>query len=129
MLPTDFLDQIKAVYPKRVGGQGYGHVKKRIPQLIQAGETWEGLLEGAKRYAALMDATGQTRTPYVMQARTFYGPGEWWLEDYELPTDGSVQLTLDQEAAQHDLIRQDGESDESLKRRMGVAMTKARYAK
>ena len=129
MLPTDWLEQIRAHYPKRVGGQGWGHVKRRVPELIQLGEDFEDLLEGVKRYSALMKATKTERTAYVMQARTFFGPGEWWMEDYELPNDGSVDLTLDQEAEQYGLQRQENENDESLKRRLGIAITNQRYAK
>ncbi len=126
-LPSDWLDQIRRAYPKRVGGQGWGHLRKRVPALIQQGESFESLLDGVRRYAALMKATGQEKTPYVKQACTFFGPGEWWLEDYDLPDDGSVQLTVDQEAEKYGLQRQEGESDESLRRRVGVAQTKAMY--
>ena len=98
-LPTDWMRQIQTAYPKRTGGQGWGHVRKKVPELIlKEGFTFDELLDGVKRYAALCKALGDERSPYVMQARTFFGPGEWWLEDYDLPTDGSVRLTLDQEA-------------------------------
>ena len=126
-LPADWLPQLKKVYPKRVGGQGWGHLKRRIPVLIDAGESFEDLLDSAKKYAASMEATRQTNTPFVMQARTFFGPGEWWLEDYELPTDGSVELTLDQTAKKFNLVRGDGESDASLRKRIGIAETTRMY--
>lgn len=126
-LPHDWFDQLRKTYPKRLGGQGWGFLRKKIPQLIDSGHSFADLMAGVKRYRALMDATNTTGTPYVMQARTFFGPGEWWLEDYDLPTDGSVKLTLDQEAGKYGLTRQTGESDESLARRVGVAQTKAMY--
>ncbi len=128
-LPKDWEQQIRAAYPKRTGGQGWGHVRKRIPQLVKQGEAFENILAGTKRYAALQKAIGNEGTPYVMQARTFYGPGEWWCEEYELPTDGSVELSLDQEAFQYGLTRAEGEDDESLSKRLGIAMTNARYRK
>jgi hypothetical protein len=127
MLPEDWLDQIRQHYPKRAGGHGWGHLKKRIPELIRVGHDFEEMLEGVKRYAALQLAIGNVGTPYVMQARTFFGPGEWWLEDYDLPTDGSVELTLDQQAEQYGITRQEGEGDESLKKRLGIAMTMKKY--
>lgn len=86
MLPEDWFDQIRKAYPKRSGGQGWGHVRKIVPRLIENGESFEDLLDGAKRYATFMRATSQERSPYVMQARTFFGPGEWWMEEYELPS-------------------------------------------
>ena len=126
-LPDGWLKVIRAAYPKRTGGQGWGHLKTRIPTLVADGECFADLLDGAKKYAALMNATGQTGTLYVMQARTFYGPGEWWLEDYDLPRDGSVELSLDQQAEQYGLARGQGESDDSLRSRVGTAVTKKQY--
>ena len=65
---------------------------------------------------------------FVMQARTFFGPGEWWLEDYDLPSDGSVDLSLDQIADKLGLKRTEGELDESFSVRVGIAQTKLIYA-
>ena len=87
MLPNDWLQQIRDAYPKRIGGQGWGHVKKRIPALIKAGESFDDMLAGCKAYSKLLQATDKHGTEFVMQARTFFGPGEWWLEDYLLPSD------------------------------------------
>lgn len=128
-LPTDWMRQLQAAYPKRAGGQGWGHVRKKVPELINDGHSFEELLDSVKRYCALCKALGDERGPFVMQARTFFGPGEWWLEDYDLPTDGSVTLTLNQEAETHGLKRGPDESDESLKRRLGIAQTKAIYSR
>ena len=69
----------------------------------------------------------KTLERFFRPVRTFFGPGEWWEEDYELPSDGSVELSLDQEAEQYGLVRQAGEGDESFKRRLGIAMTMKRY--
>ena len=84
-LPKDWLDQIKSAYPKRSGGQGWGLLKKKIPSLIRQGSTFEELIEGAKRYKAFCVADGSEGSCYVKQAITFYGPGEWWMEDWDLP--------------------------------------------
>ena len=125
-LPPDWLKQIRDVYPKRTGGQGWGNVKRLVPALIERGESFEDLLDGAERYGEYCRTTNEK---YVRMAQTFFGPGEWWLEDYDIPRDGSVELTLDQEAEGYSLKRQDGESDDSLRRRLGIAMTNQRYAK
>lgn len=124
MLPSDWLEQIKSVYPRRSGGQGWGYVKRRIPDLVEQGHTFAELFEGAKEYGEYCRATNNK---YVRMARTFFGPDEWWLEDYDIPRDGSAELTLDQEAEEYDLVRQEGESDESLKQRLGIAVTKRMY--
>ena len=124
MLPTDWLEQIKKVYPRRRNGQGWGEVKRLVPALIKNGEAWTNILSAAQQYGDYCRATNEQ---YVRMAQTFFGPGEWWLEDYDLPRDGSVKLTLDQEAEQHEITRQSGESDDALRHRLGIAMTKDQY--
>jgi len=83
MLPEDWLKQIQAVYPRRKGGQGWGYVKRRVPELIKEGNDFEDLLAGAKSYGDYCKATGEE---YVRMARTFFGPDEWWAEDYAVET-------------------------------------------
>ncbi len=126
MLPSDWLKQIRAVYPRRNNGQGWGNVKKLVPELIKKGESFEDLLDGAKRYGEFCAATNEK---YVRMAQTFFGPGEWWLEDYDIPRDGSVELTMDQQAEDLGIKRQPGESDESFSHRFGIAQTQRMYAK
>ena len=127
MLPGDWLDQIRKAYPKRVGGQGWGLVRTKVLRLVAQGESFDEILAGAQAYGDLMRATGDAGTCYVKQAATFFGPGEWWREEYDLPTDGTVELTIDQQAEQHGIQRAAGEDDASLTARLGVAMTKQRY--
>lgn len=87
-LPEDWLIQLQEVYPKRRNGQGWGRVKTTkgvkglVPALIEDGETWADIYAGAKRYG---DYCRTTNEQYVRMAQTFYGPVEWWREDYELP--------------------------------------------
>ena len=82
-LPDDWLKQIQAVYPRRRGGQGWGYVKRRVPELIKEGNDFEDILAGAKSYGDYCKATGEE---YVRMARTFFGPDEWWAEDYTVQT-------------------------------------------
>jgi hypothetical protein len=127
LLPDDYMKQLQSVYPKRHGGQGWRKVRTElIPKLIKEGVTFEDLLEAAKGYG---DYCRATNDQYVRMAQTFFGPGGWWEEEYDIPTDGSVELTLDQEATKYGIMRQEGEDDESLRNRVGIAMTKQRYAK
>ena len=84
-LPEDFLDQIKAIYPSRSGGQGWPNTRKAIMRHVKNGTSFEDIIAGTKKYAAWCDATGKTGTELVKMAQTFFGPGEWWGEDYDLP--------------------------------------------
>ncbi len=124
---VQLIQELRKVYPKRSGGQGWGNLREKLPTLLNQGYTPEDIIEGTKRYARWCRASGIEGTSFVKQATTFYGPGLWFDEDYDLPTDGSVELTLDEQAAEYDLVRQDGEDDASLSRRLGVAMTRKRY--
>ena len=126
MLPSDWLKQIKDVYPRRPSGNGWGTVKRLVPALVRDGESFEDILQAAKDYGEFCEATGEQ---YIRMAQTFYGPGEWWQEDYFIPRDGSVELTLDQEAENYQITRQPNEDDESLKVRVGIAMTNRKYSK
>jgi len=85
-LPPDFLAQLRASYPKRSGGQGWGHVPKLIHRAVSAGASWQEILDGTKAYKRWCDLTGKTGSEFVKQASTFFGPGMWWAEEYELPT-------------------------------------------
>ena len=126
MLPTNWLNQIRDAYPKRIGGQGWGHVKKRIPALIKAGERFDDMLNGCEGYSRMLKDTGKYGTEFVMQARTFFGPGEWWLEEYSF-SEGEYVKSLDDKATEVGLTRAPNETDESLEKRIGTAETKQRY--
>ena len=126
MLPKDWLQQIREAYPKRTGGQGWGHVKKRLPNLVQGGESFDDMIAGCESYSRMLKDTGKYGTEFVMQARTFFGPGEWWLEAYDLQACEYVK-TLDDKAAEVGISRQENETDESLEKRIGTAETKQRY--
>ena len=128
MLPSDWIQQIRSSYPKRCGSQGWGHMETSVPRLVKSGKSFEEILAGVKRYAVFTDATHQTGSVWVMQASKFFGPGKYWQEDYDLPSDGSVDLSLDQIADKLGLKRTEGELDESFSVRVGIAQTKLIYA-
>ena len=85
-LPDNWLTHIKAIYPRRDGGQGWGIVQTKVPLAIANGATWEEIFAGAKAYAAHCQRKGLIGTDMVLQAKTFYGPGQWWIEYAELAT-------------------------------------------
>ena len=84
-LPDDFMAEIREAYPKRYGGQGWATTKKRIVTRASEGHSWEEILSGTKSYRKFCDSTGKTGTELVKMAQTFYGPGCWFLEDYDIP--------------------------------------------
>lgn len=78
-----FLEAI-SLYPKRIGGNSTADAWKAWGARLREGVTEEQMIEGVKRYAAYCRGDGIERTKYVMQAKTFFGPGEKWDEPWEL---------------------------------------------
>ena len=82
MLPTDFLDQLKTIYPKRAN-QGWGAVDRLVRNHIKSGYDFERMIDGAKSYAGYIHREGMEG--YVKMAQTFFGRDRHWLEDYSEP--------------------------------------------
>ena len=82
--PDDWFNQLKAEYPKRAKGCGYGWPKAFICiQERMKVHSFESILEGTKAYCAGTKACGDYGTEFVKQASTFYGPGLHFLDEYE----------------------------------------------
>lgn len=73
-------------YPKRTGGNPKPGAWKHWKARLKEGVKPEAMLEGVKRYAAFMQATGNTGTQYVKQAATFFGPDRHFEESWQVPT-------------------------------------------
>ena len=123
MLPKDWQKQIKDAYPKRQG-QGWKLAFQKIQAHIKNGHDFEDILKGANNYRKYC-AENEIDSQYIKMAVTFFGPGEWWNEYDEVQV--ANELTLDDIASSLGLTRQSGESDESLKRRIGNAQTLKQY--
>ena len=82
--PT-WLIGLKAVYPKRSGDQNWRKAASAGNARLREGHTEDELLEGAKRYAAFVRATGKEGTEFVKQAATFLGPDKSFLEAWTPP--------------------------------------------
>lgn len=82
--PPEF-EAVKAAFPKRAGSQPWPHALRACSARLKEGHTWPDLLEGVRRYAAFCEATGKTRTEFVMQAQRFFGPAKPFLEDWSPP--------------------------------------------
>lgn len=87
LLPSeaDDLAVLKSLYPRRAGGNPWGKAFKAATARIREGSSWNEILDGARRYAAFIRATGKENTEFVMQAATFCGPDKRFLESWALP--------------------------------------------
>lgn len=81
--PEDWLKQIKDLYPRRSGGQGWGALERLMGKIEVQGSQWSQVMEGVRSYRAYCDREGLTGTHFVKQAKTFFGADGWWQESYE----------------------------------------------
>jgi hypothetical protein len=97
--PTEF-EQLKAIYPKRSGDQGWSKALKACHARLKEGSTWQELADGSQRYADYCATTGKTGTEFVKQAATFFGPDKHFLNDWVAPpTKGEVRQNKNINAA------------------------------
>lgn len=75
--------RIRAVYPKREGGQKWVDAESRARGHVRAGASLQDMLAGTMAYAAHCDAAGKTGTPTTMQAATFFGKNRMWTEIFD----------------------------------------------
>jgi len=126
MLPPDWLTQIKAEYPLRKGAYGWydleRHIRARITDF-----TWDEIIEGTKRFRKFAVEDEIWGTCFVMQPVRFYGRGCYFMEDWAIESGPAPVILLDVQAEKYGIVRADSESDESLKRRIGVAQTRKMY--
>ena len=121
-MSDDRFEEFKAAYPRRAGGQGWIRAAQLCRQLVDSGDvTWDDLIGGATRYAAYCRAVGSERTPFVLQARTFVGPNQWFGEDWDLPADNSGPRILTEEQKREVAITRDAQR-EGLTRAPGESL-------
>lgn len=72
-------------YPKRAGGNSRAAALKAYAARLKSGASEVEMLDGVRRYAEFVKATGKEGTEYVKQAATFFGPAEHWKEPWDLP--------------------------------------------
>jgi hypothetical protein len=81
--PADF-SALWAMYPKRHGGNPKREAYLAWRARLRAGVPAEVLHAGVMRYKAFCEATEKVGGPFVMQGATFLGPGERYLEPWEV---------------------------------------------
>ena len=102
---AEFTD-LKLIFPRRAGSQPWDRALKAIHARLREGHTWAEILDGARRYAAFVRATGKEHTEGVLQAATFVGPSKHFQNPYELPhTKADTRLTNNLSAAEEFMRR------------------------
>ncbi len=86
------FESFKAAYPQRSGAQPWARAVTEANARINEGATFDAMVDGARRYAAYCDTAGKTGTEYVMQAATFLGPEQHFLEAWNPPLSKSERL-------------------------------------
>jgi len=125
MLPTDWLVQIKATYPLRKGAYGWYDLERHIKARL-ADFSWDEIIAGTKRFRKFAVEDEIWGTCYVMQPVRFYGRGCFFMEDWATES-APPTITLDLQAEKYGITRADSETDDSLKKRIGVAQTMKMY--
>jgi len=74
--------EFKSAYPERTGDQGWRKAQRAAHARISEGHTPTEFIDGAKRYAAFVAASGKSGTEFVKQAATFLGPEKPFLEPW-----------------------------------------------
>lgn len=82
--PEDF-ETAWAEYPQRAGGADKAGAFKSWTARLREGVTPGEMIAGAVRYAKFIQATGKTRTEFVKQAKTFFGPSGHFREHWDPP--------------------------------------------
>lgn len=89
--PAEFND-LKNIYPKRGGDQGWAEALRRCNAHLKRGISWVEILDGARRYAAHVRAVGNEGTQYVKSAAVFCGPDKHFLSEWPLPKNKAEAL-------------------------------------
>ncbi|MCZ5618714.1 helix-turn-helix domain-containing protein [Escherichia coli] len=80
------FEQAWQEYPKRAGGNSKSAAFKAWKARLREGIKPETMLDGVRRYAAWVRATGNTGTQFVKQAATFFGPDRHFEDFWQQPT-------------------------------------------
>ncbi|MEB0966124.1 replication protein [Citrobacter braakii] len=79
------FEQAWQEYPKRAGGNSKSAAFKAWKARLREGVKPETMLDGVKRYAVWVRATGNIGTQFVKQAATFFGPDRHFDEFWQQP--------------------------------------------
>ena len=106
--PPEF-QAIRSAFPKRAGSHRWSETMGCCQARLRDGNTWDEMQAGTARYVTHITATGKERTEYVMQAKTFFGPGLHFLEPWDAPaTKADRRLAANLSAADEFMRRTEG---------------------
>lgn len=84
--------ELREIFPKRAGSQPWRNAERAINARLTEGHTAAEIVDGARRYAEFIRATGKEGTEFVQQAATFCGPSKRFLEPWDAPKSKSERL-------------------------------------
>jgi hypothetical protein len=88
--PADFArefdEEIKPLYPNRLGSQEWAKAKRGYVSRRKRGGGFDEIRAGTVRYARFCSATGKSGTEFVKQAGTFFSSAEeHWKQPWSIP--------------------------------------------
>lgn len=86
---TPEFEELWKSRPKRQGPDSKWDAFKAYRARIRDGHTHEQIAEGVGRYRAWLKSQGKENTEFVKMLSTFLGPGEHFLEDWSIVSDGA----------------------------------------
>lgn len=84
--PPDF-ETAWLAYPRRPGSPDKHGALKAWNARLREGVTSESMLDGTRRYAAFVVATGKSGTEFIKQAKTFLGPSRHFEDEWKITTE------------------------------------------
>ncbi|EEQ12700.1 Uncharacterised protein [Yersinia frederiksenii] len=74
------------IYPRRPGSPDKHGAFKAWNARLRDGVTTDAMLEGVRRYAEFVKATGKAGTEFIKQAKTFFGPSKHFDDEWQVST-------------------------------------------
>ncbi|EHM8998685.1 phage replisome organizer, partial [Escherichia coli] len=93
----DVFEQVWREYPLRAGANPKKSAFSAWKARLREGVPPEAMLDGVRRYARYLAATGKTGTEFVQRATTFFGPDRNFENPWFLP----VSSTNNQRCVNH----------------------------
>ncbi|HAP0139828.1 TPA: DNA-binding protein [Escherichia coli] len=81
----DEFEQVWREYPRRAGANPKKSAFSAWRARQREGVTPEAMLDGVRRYAKFLAATGKVGTEFVQQATTFFGPNRHFENSWDIP--------------------------------------------
>lgn len=91
----ELVKRLRSIYPKRDGGQGWAVVPRLLERALANGADVERIELGVANYARHCQKKGIVGSEFVQQARTFFGPGQWWDEWADMDVRTPAEIALD----------------------------------